>query len=1020
MSALLADLAAAVKRYPWQEKLLLVPSLRDGHQLLEALAREGTAWANLRPIAPLGLAVDLAQHRLRSQGWTLASLDQLLGVLEQVLAVFQEQQQLRYFKPLQDKGILGRVMLNSVLDLRLAGVDPDSIDPLRCVDRIKGEEIRNILAGYIQAMAERGLADAAQVYLMATDELAQSHSILKDRVVLIPQQLELPALATQFIQEVLKRSGVVLAEEPVLGLRPNRIMPSSQEVTPQSSLSYLFAPALALEDDRPEVEIFPAYGRSNEVAQVLRIIKARNLPLDQVLVTAVNSACYIPLMYAQAHQAGLPVTFSSGIPVLYTAPGRFFGGLLQWIQGGWRETSLYRLLICGGIKISHPLKAGRLLRQAGIGWGRERCLPAMEKLLLENRHGRAKAEAEADQQKIDKLDHEWVSLNEIYAFLKAVMEAVPVEDENNRFSYAKCCLGLTSFLDNWALIDSETDAQGVAALKEVLSIEAENNAVQLSSLEAWKRLEQCLSRLWVSVSSPQPGYLHMAGLEHSQWIKRPYVFVLGLDAGAIDQPSLQDPVLLDEERQKISPQLDLSRDEQGRQVYRLTRFLASQRGSIILSFPCFDVLEGRACLPSALLLQVYRLITGSLQADYSTLLKSLPPAATYYPDEAGQVLTEAEWWLYQTRCQAAARIDQTGLMQLYPLLKSGLNARDEREKGEITVYDGRLMVNPSKLDPRHNHTLVMSASALESMAKCPFGYFLKHILGIKPPEELSLEEDLWLDAKNLGSLLHSVYCRYLRDVYGGRQQLDRVLLDKYALEEIELFAGEIPPPSSIVYELEKQQILQGLEIFWNMLAEQARQGKAKPVYFEVPFGMGAEEVAEAGMGRAEALNIPLPSGHSFLLRGKIDRIDADRQGNCQVWDYKTGSTYSYPERGYVRQGQQIQHVVYSLAAEIMLSQAWGQAVKVDQAGYIFPTPRGEGQVRVRGREQREKGMQAVEKILDLMGQGIFNATHEPQTCTFCDYRLLCRGSQASEKVKAVYKDPGKHDLDLWRELQRYE
>ena len=72
---------------------MLVLSLGDGHQLLEALAREGTAWVNLRPIKPLELAVDIARDRLRSQGLSLAGEEQLLSVLEQVLAVLQEQQQ---------------------------------------------------------------------------------------------------------------------------------------------------------------------------------------------------------------------------------------------------------------------------------------------------------------------------------------------------------------------------------------------------------------------------------------------------------------------------------------------------------------------------------------------------------------------------------------------------------------------------------------------------------------------------------------------------------------------------------------------------------------------------------------------------------------------------------------------------------------------------------------------------------------------------------------------------------------
>lgn len=41
MNILLQELAAAVKKYPWQEKLLLVPSRSHGYQLMDGLARRG-------------------------------------------------------------------------------------------------------------------------------------------------------------------------------------------------------------------------------------------------------------------------------------------------------------------------------------------------------------------------------------------------------------------------------------------------------------------------------------------------------------------------------------------------------------------------------------------------------------------------------------------------------------------------------------------------------------------------------------------------------------------------------------------------------------------------------------------------------------------------------------------------------------------------------------------------------------------------------------------------------------------
>lgn len=1020
MNVLLQGLAEAVKRYPWQNKLLLVPHLRDGHQLLEALAQAGTPWVNLRPTTPLGLAAEYAQEELLRQGCTLTSDQQLLSVLENVLNDLQGQGLLRYFGPLQEKGILARVVFNSIMELRLAGVEPGQIDPTQFVDGVKGDEVRKILIGYIQALKNRNLVDAAQVYRLAADRLARCSTGLNSQPVFIPQHLVLPALARRFVEEVLKNGGEVLPAEPVLCISPNQFMLPGPQIAPQSELSYIFQPQLAPHVNKAQVAIFQAYGRSNEAAQVLRLIKSLRLPLDQVLITAVHSSNYLSLIYAQAHQAGFPVTLGSGIPVQYTAPGRLFQGMLQWIESGWRETSLYRLFISGGLKMSHPTEAGRLLRQAGIGWGRERCLPAINRLLEENLNSQARAEAEGHQSRLARLVRESQSIGEIQQFLQAVMYAIPAGDENNLISYPIVCQGLASIIEGWAVTDSEISSQAISALQQMLAQEGVNHLVEVPAEEAWQRLEQCMAGLRVGAASPRPGHLHVASLGHAEWIRKPYVFVLGMDAGALDQPSLQDPVLLDEERQRISTHLDLSRDEQGQGIYRLARFLAAQRGHVTLSFPCFDVLDSRACLPSALLLQVYRLISGDFQADYSTFFKSLPPPATYYPDQQAQILNETEWWLHQIRCRNDAMVDEERVLKLYPLLDSGLTAHLERQRGDITAYDGLLTIDGWLLDPRENPKLVMSASALESAAKCPFGYFLKYILGVKPPEELELEEDLWLDAKNRGSLLHAIYCRYLQAVCSGTHGTDKTILAQYALEEIENVAAAIPPPSTIIYQLEKQDLLQGLEIFHAMLEEQEQQGKSRPAFFEVPFGLGAEETAQAGMGKAEAIKIPLPSGEAFLLRGKIDRIDTDGQGHYQVWDYKTGSTYSYPERGYVMQGKQIQHVVYSVAAEILLSQVKGQAVEVDQAGYIFPTPKGEGQVRMRSRSRRCQGLQALEKVFDLMGQAVFNPTHEARSCGFCDYRPICRGSTASEKVKAVYKDSGNHVLDVWRELQQYE
>jgi ATP-dependent helicase/nuclease subunit B len=603
---------------------------------------------------------------------------------------------------------------------------------------------------------------------------------------------------------------------------------------------------------------------------------------------------------------------------------------------------------------------------------------------------------------------------------------IPEPDQEGMVSFPQCCLGIAHLVQNYARIHSEAEAEAAAQIRSCLEQLAQNWPVSLSCEKAWQRIQEAIEALRVQRQSPQPGCLHLASMAHAEWINRPVVFVLGLHAGALDLVTLQDPVLLDSEREQISSLLPLRRNMQSRRNYLITRFLASCRGSITLSFPCFDTVEGRACLPSALLLQVYRLISRNPLADYTAFLEWLAPASAYYPDQPANALNESEWWLSQVKSTVDAVVAQDKLLSLYPLLADGWEARQARYSEYISAYDGRLDCDGLTLDPRHNPELIMSASALEKIAKCPFGYFLQYILRVKLPQDLQADNGIWLDALNRGSLLHLIYCRYLRMVYNHNHKPDQSLLIQIASEEISQMAEEIPPPSGIVYDLEKQELLHSLDVFWSLLEEQNQAGESRPAFFEVPFGMAADEIPDAAMGQADAVAIPLPSGAYLKLRGKIDRIDIDIKGNYQVWDFKTGGLYGYAERGYTAKGQQVQHVLYSQAAEIMLSEHTGKPVQVNQAGYIFPTQKGEGQRRVRQQSSRTKGLEAVEKILDLLQTAVFHATSDSKPCTYCDYRIVSRETRsmdkktvASEKIKSLVKGANCADLDVWKELQQY-
>src|SRR5665647_3847281 len=94
------------------------------------------------------------------------------------------------------------------------------------------------------------------------------------------------------------------------------------------------------------------------------------------------------VFYLLAARAGLPVTFGDGIAVSFTSPGRLFFGLAEWLANDFSSDDLCRLLETGDLVLpcrdsKNPFSARtscRYLRNAMIGWGRERYLERLAAL----------------------------------------------------------------------------------------------------------------------------------------------------------------------------------------------------------------------------------------------------------------------------------------------------------------------------------------------------------------------------------------------------------------------------------------------------------------------------------------------------------------------------------------------------------------------------------------------------------------------------------------------------------------
>lgn len=1061
MNTLVNALREACEKQKFTEKKLIVDNYQSGYQLLEGMARAGGAWLNVTPVTPLQLATALATPELEEKGLSILSEGQILNLLDEELAKMRDEGRLIYFACLEgDEGLAG-ILMPAMMELRVAGLTAGVIESAAFVDPHKGEEIIALLQAYEKRLQLDRWADTADVYRIASELIRNKPDVAGGILYLIPEQLEFSALEYAFVKDCTEKARLVLPEEPFFMGDPGKqeqvdedllkglhfkAESSSGSVTASylTGLAYLEHPEAALSDPGIAIELSRAYGPANEVNGLLQKLLKDKVKPDQVRVCYTDASIYVPLFYSLAAQYGVPVTFGDGYSTVFTRPGKLLEGLLCWLADNFLVNHLSRLFYSGLIETENPAYLVRTLRKAKIGWGHERykvCLEeavkqAEERFEKQQEQGEAQENAEGEggsaraaedsegtpvyrQFKLENAQRAKKLIEDIFA---ALPEPGPAPE--SKVDFLKLCRGLARLIKDYAKVKSPDDAAAKEAIVAALEDAALSHNGSLELKAAVKRIRSRLSGLNINASGGKPGHLHLASISKGEWCPRTHTFIIGLQSGSFPGSGLQDPILLDSERQQISPHLALKALQPARNRMRLNRLLASCRGHLYLSYSSFSPVEARPTMPAASLLQVYRLLNRKPEADYSELEKALTAdQAIYYPSEPNEALFINQWWLNLALLDKKLAFEPAAVRGCYPGLQEGFVAAEQRTSDLFTAYDGQVQVDPAEVDPTHNHGLTFSASKLEKLGNCPFAYFVQNMLGVELPDEQEYKPGSWLDAMTRGHLLHQIYAEFMIQIKGGRLDpaQEKALIRQIGSGLIEERKKEVPPPSEVVYKYEMQSLLNELETFLKV-EKSLRERGYSPLYLEAPFGIdNPDAITKAGAGLPDPVEIEIEPGVAFKLRGIIDRIDQvpgdpPRYG---VWDYKTGSTFGYQDSQYLNKGRQLQHALYAIAAEKILEQAGRSSPVVSEGGYIFPTQKGEGITYSRDQAKRQQLLSAINQMFKLLRSGTFCVTDEDR-CTFCDYKELCRVSSARQQIKEKLENQANSMLEPWKELQEYE
>jgi len=291
-----------------------------------------------------------------------------------------------------------------------------------------------------------------------------------------------------------------------------------------------------------------------------------------------------------------------------------------------------------------------------------------------------------------------------------------------------------------------------------------------------------------------------------------------------------------------------------------------------------------------------------------------------------------------------------------------------------------------------------SASSLSDYGKCPFRFWVSHILKTQP----HIEPEQGLPRRLLGETYHKAMELFYRDVIDLRLSL-KDSPEEMLLEVIDRASANAIKWLEALPDFRKDE-------FWNyrtqeikfrlgrfILEERSRAQKGSEHF--VPF------MVESNFGSDQSDSAPPlkigTKGSEIMIRGRVDRIDvASDTANSidprlRVIDYKTSS--SPISEGDARTGRNLQLPLYALAVQEAIVPN-GKVVTAEYLSISAAKPvgklefeKGKSRQQVHSVDLLEETTTNVSNFVSRIKRGDFGVRPSgSKVCATCDHKMICR------------------------------
>ena len=480
------------------------------------------------------------------------------------------------------------------------------------------------------------------------------------------------------------------------------------------------------------------------------------------------------------------------------------------------------------------------------------------------------------------------------------------------------------------------------------------------------------------------------------------VAVPGLSERAFPRVIREDPMLLDRQRAAISADLPVRGDLAERERLRLRIAVGAATRKLILSYSSLNLVEGRPQVPSYYLAEAFRAGLGKIPTlaeiraqagKESQVVRGIraPRNPSYAIDRREFDLGRVAGALGRPEAGSGGAGTAAYLLS-DPALARSLRQEYMRQQWKWQSPDGFLHPDPEALAALERHrpgNRSFSVTGLEAYASCPYQFFLKNIVRLRPIERP--EALLHLDPLTRGSLLHDVFFhlgrefreRNLAPLTEARLGEAFRMLETVFWQVEEEVRERVAPAIGRIWQDQMDGLLGDLRGFLQRYAATGRM----PLANELTFGMGAKAPADPA-SRTEAA--VLPGG--LRLHGSIDVVERLADGAIQITDYKTGraSIETTRQQRILFGGRALQPLLYALAYEAL------SGTPTASGRLYYATIRGtylETVVDAASEESRGVFEAFVDGLDRATRNGRFPALPNPgvsyRVCDYCDYLPVC-------------------------------